>query len=136
MSKFWIYRSLYALVLVVFLANAIKRYPLELGGEMAGVALLLVSSLLLLGAVLITGVTHRASTGLVWAITLAWCLLFSWYAWLSQPSPFVIHEAHSLDGAQAAVEANRYEAIAVTIFVILLIWFLSFPLVQRRASGR
>ena len=136
MDKFvWIYRSLYVLVLVVFLANGINRSPQDFGGEMVGVGLFLVSCLLLFGTVLMTGVRHRSSNGFIWAITLVWCFLFSWFAWLSPSSPFVIHEAHSLDAVQAEAEAGRYNAAAVAIFVLLLIWFLSFPFVQRYASG-
>ena len=132
----WIYRTLYVLVLVVFLANAVTRSQLSFSGEMAGVLLYFVSCIVLLATVLTTGIRHRESMKSIWTVTLAWCLLFSWYAWLSQSSPFLFREAHSLDAVQATAEAERYKATGGTIFALLLIWFLSFPLIQRYSSLR
>jgi hypothetical protein len=130
----WIYRALYVLVLVVCGANSIKRSPLTFDGQMVGVLLLAATCLLLFGTVLITGIKNASSKGFVWAITFAWCALFSWNAWFSLSSPFVFHEAHTLDAIEAEAEAGRYNAIAIAIYILLLVWFLSFPLVQRVAS--
>lgn len=134
----WIYRTLYVLVLVVCGANSVKRSPLNFDGQMVGVLLLAASCLLLFGTVLITAIKNAPSEGFVWAVTFAWCALFSWDAWFSLSSPFVFHEAHTLDAIKAEAEAGRYNAIALAIFILLLVWFLSFPLVQRVAprNGR
>ena len=119
----WIYRTLYVLVLIIFLANAVTRSQPSFGGEMAGMVLYFVSCVLLLGTVLMTCIRHRESMKSIWAVTLAWCFLFSWYAWVSQSSPFLFREAHTLDAVQATAEATRYKVTGGIIFVLLLTCF-------------
>jgi len=132
---FWTYRVLYLLLLSEFAALAITRSELSFSTEMAATGLFVLSAVLLFGAVLISGFTRRCSMKFVWGTTIAWYVLFFWWAWIDiDASPFILHELHSLDAAQAEIEARQSHRDAIALFVLLRLWFLSFPLVQRCAS--
>jgi hypothetical protein len=115
-------------VLIVF---GIRVVPLDMNWRAVAVAVYPVSFLALLFLVLLTGITHRPYRRSIWIITVAWCLAFGWYAWLSGSSPFVVHELHTFAAEAAASEVRRYYLVSIPLFVVLTLWFLSFPVVHR-----
>jgi len=62
-----------------------------------------------------------------WVVVTAWELLFVWYAWLSPPAPFALHELHSLDGKAMVAERTAHYVRAGALFAVLFVWFLSLP---------
>jgi xanthine/uracil permease len=126
----WIYRLVYILILVTIGANVIKAFRAAFGGEMAGLLACVVVCIALIAAVLTSGFMRRFSIGFMWAVTLVWCATFSWYAWFFSSSRFLPHEVHTFNPVEAAASELRFKEIAVIIFVLLVVWFLNFPVVQ------
>lgn len=124
----WVYRAIYIAVLILF---GIRMLPVEMSGRAVLAAVYLASFLALLSLVLLTGVTHRSFRRSAWVLTAAWCIAFGWYAWFSGFSPFVVHEVHTLTAEGAAAEARRYYLVSIPLFVLLALWFLSFPVIHR-----
>lgn len=125
----WLYRVFYVLVLILF---GIRIFPSEVSWQAAWALLYPISCLVLSSAVALTILRPHFSVRFLWGSSLAWCLMFTWYAWFcTSSSPFIVHELHTLDPLQAALEVRRFYAISVTVYVLLLVWFLSFPLLQQ-----
>jgi len=122
----WAYRLIYVAVLIRF---GIEVVPLEVSWRALGVAVYPVSFLALLFLVLLTGITRRPFRRSIWVITVMWSLAFGWYAWLSGSSPFVPHELHTFEAGGAAAQVRRYYLVSIPLFVLLALWFLSFPYV-------
>jgi hypothetical protein len=128
----WVYRVMYMVLLIVC---GTRVLPLEVSWRALAVAVYPISFLALLFLVLLTGITHRPFRWSTWAITATWCFAFSWYAWRSGGSPFVIHELHTLYPGQAAVEIKEYYRVSIPLFVLFVFWFLSFPVVHGLESA-
>ena len=133
----WIYRVLTLFLLFVFAANALKRFvPLSVAGQAGGYLFVGVNVVLFL-IVLATALRLKVPSNIVWAVTITWCLLFSWWAWIeTQSSPFILHELHTFDAEAAQQEIRHFKLQAFCGFSILLIWFASFPLLQKYSSRR
>ena len=133
----WIYRVLTLFLLFVFAMNAINRFvPLSMAGQ-AGGYFLVGANVVLFVVVLTTGLRLKVPSSIVWATTVGWCLLFSWWAWVeTQSSPFILHELHTFDPEAARQEIRHFQFQAVCAFCVLLIWFASFPLLQKYSSRR
>jgi len=124
----WGYRVIYMYLLTMF---GIRVLPLEASWRAVLVSVHPASFLALSTLVLLTGVTRRPLGRWVWTVTTIWCLAFGWWAWLSGDSPFVMHELHTLDPAGAAAEVKSYYLHSIPLFVLLVLWFLSFPVIHR-----
>ncbi len=124
------YRTVYIAVLLIFTGNALRgmegistQRPMLIGVVGASLALALV--------VAVTGFSGVIKRGAVLASTSVWLVAFIWFAWFYTDSPFLQHESHSLDLANAALESQRYTLASVSVFCLLFLWFTSFPLVGR-----
>ena len=135
-SIFWAYRALSILVLLDSAGLAITRCPLDSNVEVVGTFLFVLFGVLLAGAILVTGIRASRSTPIVWAITASWCLCFLWWAWFdTDASPFIIHELHTLNQAEAVIEIRQFYRGTISLFVFFLAWFMAFPIIQRYASS-
>lgn len=124
----WVYRAIYMATLILF---GIRVVPVEASGRAVLAAAYLASFLALLALVLLTGITHRPFRRSTWVITGVWCIAFTWYAWLSGFSPFVVHEVHTFSPEGVAAEVKRHYLVSIPLFVVLALWFLSFPVIHR-----
>ena len=133
----WIYRLLTLFLLFVFAGNMVTRFvALSLAGEV-GRYLFLAANVVLFLVVLTTGLKLRVPSNIIWAATITWYLLFSWWSWIeTQSSPFILHELHTFDPEAARLEIRNFHFQAVCTFSILLIWFASFPILQKYWSRR
>jgi ribose/xylose/arabinose/galactoside ABC-type transport system permease subunit len=130
----WIYRLIYIGTLALCSANVVMRTSWGLGAESVVAGLCVLASLLLIGTILTSGMTRRRLPAVLWSLAVAWCLLFGLFSWSSPTSPFVQHEAHTLDAVSADAEATRYKIYSAAIFTAMSLWFLSLPLVQGRTQ--
>ena len=80
---------------------------------------------------LATFVFRRATAPLLWAGIVLFCAFFAWYGWYSLPAPFVQHELHTFDSGQAAVESSRFRMKAEVTYGIIVVWFVTLPLVRQ-----
>ena len=128
---FLLYRVIYGLVLLLFMANIGERlYP---NSALRGKDFVLIGggaiSLLLL--LLLVLAFRRIPAPLFWVATVAWLPLFTWYAWFSQIAPFPGRELHTIDPAEAAAEISRHNYQAGLLFAVLCFWFVSLPFVRQ-----
>lgn len=62
-----------------------------------------------------------------WAVTAFLCAMFIWYTWFSLSAPFVLHELHTVDPAEAVREISRYQIKSEIATALAIIWFMSLP---------
>ena len=129
-----LYRLVYAMTLVLFLIHIVQGFGAaavnreDLFGS-------LVAACALLGSFYFTLSFNKSLRGTCWAVITLWCASFVWYAWCSQSSPFLLRELHSVDYGQALQESRRHELLSGTLFAVLLLWFLSLPLIRQRSKN-
>ena len=133
----WAYRVLTLFLLVCFTSLTIKGFvpftPLEAVFD----CLFAISCGVLFFLVLVAAFNPRASSKIIATVTVSWCLLFCWWAWIErQSSPFVLHEIHTFDPAGIRLETAHFYRQSVATFAAMMIWFTSFPFVQRFDSAR
>jgi len=123
------YRIAYGLVVALFLANMLtaNHFPSASGRLLALLIALPVSLCSLLA--LVIGFS-KIRPPVFWSLVLIWLVLFVWYGWFSPPSPFVLHESHTLDSATAAQERQTHNLVAGGLFIVLSLWFLSLPITR------
>lgn len=133
-----IYRGVYCGVALVILVALLKGI---LVGNPAGISEVILSWLLVCAvafAVVSAFLFSRIAVSLMWLLMLILCGLVAWYGWYGPAAPLVKHELHSFDPAKAAAESRRVQLYASVSYAILVVWFLSLPIVrsinQRRAQ--
>jgi len=128
------YRIAYGLVLGAFLGNVLMA---SRGQTSASVSVLLVTAgVFLVGILGLLVGFSRVKPAVFWLLVLGWEALFFWYAWFSPMAPFVLHEAHSLDGNAVARETTVHYLKAGALFTVLFAWFLSLPFARIARKGR
>lgn len=133
----YLYRAyclLYALTLTVWEWNAIYHCPSTSRIARVWTFVLLASGISLILVSSVTAISKVAPNIAIWAITIIWCVSTTWYGWFSAASPFVLRELHTFDSADAVAEAARFDWIHTLLFILFQLFFLSFPIVRRRAS--
>lgn len=132
-----IYRIAYGLVLAVFLGNLLRTNFFATTSTHGAVLLVALGASLCCVFVLLLGFS-RIPTTAFWVLVAAWEAFFTWYAWFSPASPFVLHETHNLDAIAAAREYTMHHVVAGALFALLFAWFLSLPISrsihERRAA--
>lgn len=135
-----IYRGVYCgvalLILVALLKGVFSGGPSKISE--------IILSWLLVGAVAFAVVAafffSRIAVSLMWLLILILCGLVAWYGWYGPAAPLLQHELHSFDPAKAAEESRRFQLHSSVSYVILVMWFLSLPIVRsinpRRAAVR
>jgi hypothetical protein len=126
-----VYRIIYGVSLAAILAAVAQEIRL---GEAGGVSVILLTCLFacaLAAAICATFAFRRFAVSLLWLLSLLLVALFTWYGWFSPSAPFVLHEVHTFDPAAAAAEAGHYRIQALVVYAILLLWFISLPVVRR-----
>jgi hypothetical protein len=125
------------MILFELIALGIMRCPLVSWVEAVGTSLFVLFGIQLAGVVLLTGIKGSRSTVIVWTSTLTWSVMFCWWAWVdTASSPFIIHEIHTLDPAQSMIEIHHFYIESISTFIVMFVWLLSFPFVQRYARAR
>jgi hypothetical protein len=126
-----VYKVVYIAVLLVFAGNALRGLE---GSSLERVPLLgvIVADLVLASVVVLTSFSEVIKRGGITIATAIWLVALVWFAWFYSGSPFIQHESHTLDAANAALENSHYKVASVVIFSLFLLWFLSFPLLDWR----
>ena len=127
----FLYRLLYAAVLLIVVANLAKSVHFQAGQSYTENLLLVVGSVVGLALVVLLLIFPRSGTAALSLAIIGWLVLFSWFAWWSSASPFRLHESHSFDSLQYAMELHRHDLIAGAVFGLLCVWFASLLFVSR-----
>jgi len=126
---FMIYRIIYGLSLAVILAAAVQEL------RVAGSVSAMLPTYLLAGALAacIFGAIafRRLAVSALWLLTAVLGGVFTWYGWYGSNAPFILHESHTFDPVAAANEASRYKIQGLAVHVLILLWFVSLPVVRR-----
>jgi hypothetical protein len=124
-----VYRIIYGLTVALFLANVLAtNYLPSASGHLLALLIALPVSLCSL-LTLVIGFS-RIRPPVFWGLVLIWLALFVWYGWFSPASPFLLHESHSLNSATAAKEQQTHNLVAGSLFIALVLWFLSLPMTR------
>ena len=126
-----VYRIAYGVSLAVILAAVAQEIR---GGAVGGISVLLPTCLFacaLAAAIFATFAFRRLGQSRLWILTLMLAGLFTWYGWFGPGAPFILHEIHTFDPAAAAAEISRYRLQGLAVNAILLLWFVSLPIVRR-----
>ncbi len=131
-----IYRIIYVLSLVVILTAVVQQLRLA-GAERVSVmvpACMLVGAL---AAVVVAALAFRRFTpSMLWILTVLLAVAFTWYGWYDPNGPFLQHEIHTFDPVSAAAESSRLKTQAWVVHSMLLLWFVSLPMVRRIPANR
>jgi len=125
------YRFLYAVVMLVFLANIVKAIHFDMIPSKVEAPLLILSAVANFGLLLFVIVFPKRRTTTPFLACFLWLGCFTWFAWWSSVSPFRMHEFHSFDPRQDMLEAHQHVLISATIFALLCIWFISVIFVSK-----
>jgi hypothetical protein len=129
------YRIVYGIVVAVFLGNVLKASYFSSVPHYI-VALMIATAGLLCGLIVLLIAFSQVRPTVSWSVVLVWEAFFIWYGWFSPSSPFALHELHTMDPPMAAREASAHFVVAIAVFVVLFVWFLSLPIVQSAYSRR
>ncbi|HUZ96502.1 MAG TPA: hypothetical protein VMU57_16490 [Edaphobacter sp.] len=126
-----LYKFAYCVTLVIILAILLQGVPF---GSVTTTpkALLLwayVAVVILTGVVAV--VFRRLSRSFVWGVVGIFCAFFTWQNWFGPGGFFIQTETHSFDPTAAAAESARFNRQAAISYVVIMIWFLSLPLLRQ-----
>lgn len=134
--SFTIYRVVYCATLAIILAILFEGLPFLYARSVPKALLLWAYVFVVIAAGVITVLAERTSKHLTWAVVVAFCALFTWHGWCGPNGFFIQTEFHSVDGLAAAAEKARFTERAIILYVIMLAWFISLPVICQFAEGR
>lgn len=133
------YRVVYSVVAVIVLVGLLRTAFIREYGSATEILLTLLLACALLFAIVAAFVFTRIAPSVMLIGIVALCALIAWYGWYGPTTPFVQHELHTFDPANAAVESDRFRLYTGISYVVMTIWLLSLPFARmvwkNRTSG-